>query len=52
MIDGKPSDLDDVLVIRETKINKKIDIAKKLRGYNQPTVTPQKAKRKSHDHDR
>ncbi len=33
MIDGKPSDLAYVLKVRETKINKKLDIVKKLRNY-------------------
>ena len=51
MIDGKPSDLSDVLKHRETKISKKLDIAKKLRDYNQPTPTLQKAKKKTHSHD-
>ena len=51
MIDGKPSDLSDVLKVREAKINKKLDIAKKLYNYNQPTAMPQKTKKKMHSHD-
>lgn len=51
MTEHKPSDLAEVLKVRETKINKKLDIAKKLRGYNQSTTAPQKTKKKSHSHD-
>ena len=52
MIDGKPSELADILKIRQAKISQKHSFAKSVREYNQPTVTPQKTKKKSHDPDR
>ena len=51
MINHKPSDLDEILEIRQAKITKKYNHAKKMRDYNQPTVTPQKAKKQTHHHD-
>jgi len=52
MIDGKPSDLSDILKIRETKINKKHSFTKSVRDYNQPNHTPQKTKKKAPNLDR
>jgi hypothetical protein len=52
MINRKPSTLDDILKAREAKINKAIAHARKNREYNQPNPAPQRAKKKSHDHDR
>ncbi|MCL2874366.1 MAG: hypothetical protein FWE29_05470 [Defluviitaleaceae bacterium] len=40
----KPSDLAEILKIRETKITKKRSIAEQLKSYNQPYVAPQKTK--------
>jgi hypothetical protein len=51
MINQKPSDLAEVLQAREAKINKKHTFAKKVSDYNQPSVTPQKAKKQNHSHD-
>ena len=52
MADGtKPSELADILKIRETKITKKRSAAEQLKSYNQPYAAPQKAKKKSHNHD-
>jgi hypothetical protein len=51
MTEHKPSDLADIIKVRETKINKKLDIAKKLRNYNQPATAPQKTKKKTHGYE-
>jgi len=47
MIEHKLSDLVDILKVREFKIIIKLDIAKKLRNYSQPTSTSQKTKKKN-----
>jgi hypothetical protein len=52
MIKGKPSDLTEMLEIREAKLAKKYAFAKREREYNQPTITPTKTKKKSYSHDR
>jgi hypothetical protein len=52
MVNGKPSTLADILNAREAKINKAFHHANKMREYNQPTPSPQKAKKKSHNYDR
>ena len=52
MTNRKPSSLDDILKTRESKIPKKHSFAKKVSDYNQPTITPKKTKRQSHNHDR
>ena len=51
MINSKPSDLAEILDIRQAKITKKYNHAKKMREYNQPTVTPQKTKKQTYSHD-
>ena len=48
----KPSDLAEILEAREAKISKKHAFAQKMREYNQPSPTPQKAKKKSQSHER
>ncbi|MCL1997101.1 MAG: plasmid recombination protein [Defluviitaleaceae bacterium] len=52
MKDRKPSDLEEILQIRQAKIDKKINFARKQREYNQPNPAPQKAKKKSYSHER
>ena len=52
MINRKPSDLNEILKAREAKIAKKYSFAKKVFNYNQPYVTPKRAKKHSYDHDR
>ena len=47
----RPSELAEILKIRDAKITKKRSIAEQLKSYNQPYVTPQNAKKKSHIHD-
>ena len=51
MINHKPSDLAEILEIRESKLTKKYNHAKKMREYNQPTMPPQKTKKQTHSHD-
>jgi len=36
----KPSELADILKVRETKITKKRNLAEQLKSYNQPYVAP------------
>ena len=52
IVNGKPSDLSEIIKDREAKLNKKYAHAKKLRDYNQPTITPEKTKKKTNSHDR
>ena len=52
MKERKPSDLEEILKIRQGKIDKKINFARKQMEYNQPNPTPQKAKKKSYSHER
>jgi len=52
MFNGKPSGLDEILEKRKAKIIAKYNLAKKLRDYNQPSVTPQKMKKQKSDIDR
>ena len=47
----KPSDLDEILQIREAKLRKQYNFAKQQREYNQPSITPKKAKSKSSGHE-
>ena len=51
MINHKPSDLAEILEIREDKLTKKYNHAKKMREYNQATMPPQKTKKQTHSHD-
>jgi hypothetical protein len=52
MKDRKPSDLDEILEIRQSKLNKQYAHAKNMREYNQPAPAPQKTKKKSQSHER
>ncbi|MCL2285474.1 MAG: plasmid recombination protein [Firmicutes bacterium] len=59
LIDRKPSSLDEIIERREATIQKKLNFANKVRGYNQPTKTvqpttpaPQKIKKKSQSQER
>jgi hypothetical protein len=52
MAKHKPSNLDEILQSREAKMAKKFSYAKKVSDYNQPSITPIKAKKHSHGHDR
>ena len=64
MINHKPSDLEEMLELRQDKINKKYSFAKKVQNYNQTDIlqkikdnkevadTKQKANKKSYDHER
>ena len=52
MHDCKPSDLAEILEARQAKISKKYNQAKKLRDYNQPTVTQDKLKNKTQSQER
>jgi hypothetical protein len=45
LINNKPSSLEEMIEMRETKITKKFDIAKKVKDYNQTRVTPQKTQK-------
>ena len=48
MSDGtKPSELAEILKIREAKITKKRSVAEQLKSYNQPNAAPQRAKKKA-----
>jgi hypothetical protein len=49
MIQGKPSSLDEILAERQANLTKKQSFAKRVSDYNQPTVTPKKTKKQSHD---
>jgi len=51
MLEHKPSSLDELLKARESKIAKKHSFAKKISDYNQPSVTPQKTKKQTYNHD-
>jgi len=51
MINRKPSSLDEILAVRETKIAKKHSFAKKVSDYNQPTIALKKTKKQSHNYD-
>jgi len=52
MTGHKPSELDEILEAREANINKKYNFAKKMRDYNQITVTPKKTKKRSYSNDK
>ena len=48
----KPSKLEEILEIRQARIDKKVEFARKQREYNQPRPKPQRAKKKSYSHER
>jgi hypothetical protein len=50
MLNRKPSSLEELLRIRESKINKKYSFAEKNKNYNQVSIAPKKKKR-SHERD-
>jgi hypothetical protein len=52
MTKRKPSDLAEIPEAREAKISKKYAFAQKLREYNQPTLAPQKTRKKSQSYER
>ena len=55
LVDGmkkyEPSDLEEILQIRQAKIDKKLDYARQQREYNQPKPAPQKTKKQNHSRD-
>jgi hypothetical protein len=51
MLNHKPSDLDEILQTRQSKITQKHSFAKKIKEYNQQNPTPQKAQKQTHSRD-
>ena len=51
MANRKPSDLAEILKVRQAKVDKKLAHARQQKAYNQVTVTPKKTKSKGYDHD-
>ena len=51
MTNRKPSDLDEILKVREAKNAKKQAFAQKNKAYNQPTVLHTQTKKNSYDRD-
>jgi len=47
----KPSELAEILKVREAKITKKRNLAEQLKSYNQPIVAPKKVKKQNRSHD-
>ena len=52
MKDHRPSDLEEILTVKQAKIDSKINFARQHREYSQSNPTPQKARKKSCSHER